>query len=69
MHVLCLDGVYVRESVDAPLGFHPLPAPTGAEVATGEAVLPLLIEHGLAPRAPPPTLPAPLGQLELGFAG
>ena len=40
-----------------------------AEVATGEAVLPLLIEHGLAPRAPPPTLPAPLGQLELGFAG
>jgi hypothetical protein len=40
-----------------------------AEVATGEAVLPLLIEHGLAPRAPPPVCPVPLGQLELPYAG
>jgi hypothetical protein len=40
-----------------------------AEVATGDAVLPLLIEHGLAPRAPPRASPAPLGQLELAFVG
>jgi hypothetical protein len=40
-----------------------------AQVATGEAVLPLLIEHGLAPRAPPPVCPPPLGQLALPYAG
>ena len=32
VHVLALDGVYVREDRDGALVFHPLPAPTRAEV-------------------------------------
>jgi len=31
-HVLALDGVYVREGPDGALVFHPLPAPTRADV-------------------------------------
>jgi hypothetical protein len=38
------------------------------ELATGEAVDRLLIEHGLAPRAPPAHA-VPVGQLALPFAG
>ncbi len=32
LHVLALDGVYVRENRDGALVFHPLPAPTSADV-------------------------------------
>jgi len=39
-----------------------------AEAATGAAVERLLVEHGLAPRAPP-VPEVPLGQLELLFVG
>jgi hypothetical protein len=39
-----------------------------AEVATGEAVDRLLVEHGFAPRAPP-VRTVPFGQLTLPFVG
>jgi hypothetical protein len=39
-----------------------------AEFATGDALERLLVEHGLAPRAPP-VHPVPVGQLALPFAG
>jgi hypothetical protein len=50
-HVLALDGVYVREELDAPLVFHPLPALTVEEVAdvaqrTALRVQKLLARHG-----------------------
>ena len=38
------------------------------ELATGEAATRLLVEHGLAPRAPP-VHAVPVGQLTLPFAG
>ena len=50
-YVLALDGVYVREEPDAPLVFHPLPAPTVEEVTdvaqrTALRVQKLLARHG-----------------------
>jgi Putative transposase len=33
VHVLALDGVYVRERADGPLTFHALPTPSAAQVA------------------------------------
>jgi hypothetical protein len=50
MHVLCIDGVYLRAS-DGALGFHALPQPTVAEVADVAAraaarVARLLRKHG-----------------------
>jgi hypothetical protein len=50
MHVLCIDGVYLRAN-DGALGFHALPEPTVAEVAdvaarTAARVARLLRKHG-----------------------
>jgi len=50
-HVIALDGVYVRQEPDAPLVFHPLPAPTADEVTvvakrTALRVQKILARHG-----------------------
>jgi hypothetical protein len=50
-HVLALDGVYVRNDTTGSLVFHPLPAPTQAEVAevarrTAARIEQLLRKHG-----------------------
>ena len=50
-HLLALDGVYVRDRVTGSLLFHPLPAPTQAEVAdvarrTAARIEKLLRKHG-----------------------
>src|SRR5690606_36975722 len=51
LHVLALDGVYVREDPDGPLVFRALPTPTHAEVAdvarrTARRIERILEAHG-----------------------